>query len=519
MSDDVDVLHRANPVSVGSVRRHITADRRVFIEAMEADRASGGPVGPRSGASGPVVRWALAAAAAVAMLAPLAVLLAGRGEIDPLLRDSVVPASPPAADEPLVADEADPPAPDGSFTLIPAPPPSVSADAPIAAERDADNGPADDSPPTTAEADAATSDESAGPAGGGGLAPIDAPAVVPADDADGGGDAAGATPESPPSGGTDDVPTAPVDQAPPPGTVPQPDDGAGTPPAPVDPAPPITQAPAPTSSAPTDEQGGGGDEPTPSPTSTNPDPDDGEPTSAPPIASAFDRTTDLLVVHFDFAHLDEAHATVATLELATWFDLDPFVVAGTADPETRGANHDYVQVMTAAWGDGWLDAGVGRESAVEVAAGRWLDAIEDGGHVWVGEGGVSDFTAEVMREVRRQRPDLDTSTFVHVVHHSSRNENATRAGDLDYLRDTSSYERIDDGNSSNDTADLNGRSELLVDAARAGEHSGPWVAAFEAFAPERLDFSDTVTVLHVLGVGVDRVADADDFARVVLGAG
>ncbi|MEM8748547.1 MAG: hypothetical protein AAGF91_17730, partial [Actinomycetota bacterium] len=280
-----------------------------------------------------------------------------------------------------------------------------------------------------------------------------------------------------------------------------------------------SQAPAPTSSAPTDENGEGDDEPAPGPTTTDPDPDDGEPTSAPPIASAFDRTTDLLVVHFDFAHLDEAHATVATLELATWFDLDPFVVAGTADPETRGANHDYVQVMTAAWGDGWLDAGVGRESAVEVAAGRWLDAIEDGGHVWVGEGGVSDFTAEVMREVRRQRPDLDTSTFVHVVHHSSRNENATRAGDLDYLRDTSSYERIDDGNSSNDTADLNGRSELLVDAARAGEHSGPWVAAFEAFAPERLDFSDTVTVLHVLGVGVDRVADADDFARVVLGAG
>ena len=71
--------------------------------------------------------------------------------------------------------------------------------------------------------------------------------------------------------------------------------------------------------------------------------------------------------------------------------------------------------MSVVWGSAWLDARDGWESSVTQAVDRWVSVIDNGGHVWVAEGGVSDFTADVVRGVQVQRPDVDTIDVIHAV--------------------------------------------------------------------------------------------------------
>ncbi len=250
-------------------------------------------------------------------------------------------------------------------------------------------------------------------------------------------------------------------------------------------------------------------------TSSVTNPDEGPP--SPPIEGPFDSSIDLLVLHYDHAHLDDGHAAVAALEIATSFGLQPLVVAGTYPSGYEGHVNDFEPVMRAAWGDRWVDAHVDRLGALTSSADRWLATVDAGGRVWVAEGGVSDFTADVVREIQRQRPDLDTRTAVHVVQHSDRNETQSAPESISFLKANVDYERIADGNGTNDTANLNMESGEFEAAALTGQHASSWSAAFEYLPADNLDFSDTVEVLHILGVGIDEVADPDDFANRFMG--
>jgi len=254
----------------------------------------------------------------------------------------------------------------------------------------------------------------------------------------------------------------------------------------------------------------------PSTTTTTAAPEPSAQRSIPATSGPFDPTTDLLMVTFDFAHLDDAHATVATHELVTTYDVAPIVVAGTAAPESAWFTHEYDEAMSAAWGTSWLDAGDNRSSAVTDATNQWLATIDAGGEVWIAEGGVSDFTAAVLVEVRAQRPTLDSSAVVHVIRHSSRNWDATQPADRQLIEAHTDIVDIDDGNLLNDTADLQGPSNIFEQLALAGPSADAWTTAFELMPASELDFSDTVTVLHALGVGLDVIADADDFAAVTM---
>lgn len=222
---------------------------------------------------------------------------------------------------------------------------------------------------------------------------------------------------------------------------------------------------------------------------------------------------DLLVVHLDFAHTDDGLAALATRELAIHFGLQPFVVAGTAP--TGAFAHPYDEVMTASWGSQWIDAGANRSVAVDQAAAVWRAVLDSGGDIWVAEGGVSDFSAEVLRRVQSSRPSLDTATRIHVVQHAQRNENATALHELAAVRAGADYLRIDDGNSANGTADLREASSEFEAAALTGPRAAAWQIGFDEH-DDQLDFSDAVTVLHILGIGVDQVAHPDDFATLFL---
>ncbi len=104
-----------------------------------------------------------------------------------------------------------------------------------------------------------------------------------------------------------------------------------------------------------------------------------------------------------------------------------------------------------------------------------------------------------------------------MVQHNGRNETASTAGALATVQDATEYVRIDDGNSANGTADLFQPSSSFEAAALAGPNAAAWAVAFGDLPAAELDFSDTVAVLHILGIGLDQVATPDDFADRFLG--
>lgn len=232
----------------------------------------------------------------------------------------------------------------------------------------------------------------------------------------------------------------------------------------------------------------------------------------PSVNGPLDPTKDLLVVHLDFADTDDGVTAAAVSELTRALHLDPLVVVATPSADSEEYVHPYNELMMAVWGDRWVDARSDRETTVAGAANQWLEHLDAGGHIWVAEGGVSDFTAEVLEQVSRQRPGMDTKSVVHVVQHNDRNERATRFGALETVKATTDYVQIDDGNSANGTADLKQVSEEFEQAAIGGDNGAVWQAVFDYRPPSDLDFSDTVTVLHIVGVGVDQVADPAQFA-------
>lgn len=246
------------------------------------------------------------------------------------------------------------------------------------------------------------------------------------------------------------------------------------------------------------------------------DPDDG---GIPDIAGPFDPATDLISLHYDHApERDDGQATVAGRVVTDALGLTPWVIGGAYGTNAAAYQPASELVMDATWGlEGWVDAHRDRDGAVAATADRWQATLSAGGAVWVAEGGQSDLTADVVRELAQRMPELDTSR-VHVVQHSDRNERTTTAADLRYVRETTDYIRIEDGNWRNGTADLNTITPGFAERALAGEWRDAWTAAFDYLDPdERLDFSDTVELLHIVGIGTDEIATTEDFANRFLG--
>ncbi len=95
---------------------------------------------------------------------------------------------------------------------------------------------------------------------------------------------------------------------------------------------------------------------------------------------------------------------------------------------------------------------------------------------------------------------MDTNRRIHVVQHSSWNEDQTTDEALAYIKTHTDYIRIKDANRFVNVA---GGNDAFETAARQHPVFGPiWKAAFTYYPPEnRLDFSDTGEMLHILGLG------------------
>lgn len=236
---------------------------------------------------------------------------------------------------------------------------------------------------------------------------------------------------------------------------------------------------------------------------------------------------DVIALHYDVApDLDDLHAIAAGCNMSKCFSINPCVVIG-AYGENRSGDYTTVRqqkaqaVADAAYGVGnYLDTGQSQttwDQAVSAQAAKWLAALNAGNEVWVAEGGPSDFTREVIDELLNLGVTANIiKTMVHVVQHSIWNENETNNADLAYVQNNTDYTKIEDGNGVNSTADLNDNSNLnqFLSWANNSDCGAAWSEAFDGLPPtSKLDFSDTVEYLHILGIGKNTIATPADFCN------
>lgn len=232
---------------------------------------------------------------------------------------------------------------------------------------------------------------------------------------------------------------------------------------------------------------------------------------------------DLLSVHWDSSYdYDDLQAMPATREIIDAYpDVDYLVVNGTKSYLNDGIVDGSSDVMRMVFPDG-LDAFHNLGNSKHQVADRWQQVLDAGGTVHVAEGGPSDFTAMVIRELRsRNVGNLD---HIRLVQHSQWNENKTDNDSLSFVQRFTTYVKIEDGNQSNATAWLRTSGNQVAAFQRLVEqsdHAHVWNTAFQFVTnPKRVvDFSDVVEVLEILDIPTRDVADAFEFGDRFFGKG
>ncbi len=238
----------------------------------------------------------------------------------------------------------------------------------------------------------------------------------------------------------------------------------------------------------------------------------------PDDTARFSPESDLISLHYDHApDKDDGQSAAAdrtileTLYSKDWIREHVVAVSGAYGKNASEFNTKSDDVMDAAWNElgGWLAAHTDKEKVIRELTERWVQILKAGGDVWVKEGGQSDITAAVVERIKKQLPELDTNSGIHVVQHSDWNEDQTTDAALAYTRKHTDYIRIRDANN---YLNIKGGNREFEKAARAHPRFGQvWQAAFTYYNPrQRLDFSDTGELMHILGLGEMGI---DDFRK------
>lgn len=223
----------------------------------------------------------------------------------------------------------------------------------------------------------------------------------------------------------------------------------------------------------------------------------------------FDPEKDLISLHYDHApDRDDGQSAAADRTLLQvlygkeWIPDHVIPVSGAYGENAEQFVPESDAVMDAAWNDcgGWLSAHTAHDAVVAELVSRWSRTLKAGGDVWVKEGGQSDITAEVVKRIKEESPDVDTTARIHVVQHGDWNEAHTTDAALAYTKENTDYIRIRDANA---YLNIKGGDNAFVEAAiNHPIFSAIWKAAFAYYDPEvRLDFSDTGELMHILGLG------------------
>ena len=277
--------------------------------------------------------------------------------------------------------------------------------------------------------------------------------------------------------------------------------------------------------------------PVPAPTVTPATSDNSSPISGPvnaksslPNDSRYE-PGDLIGMHHDNSgDRDDGHATAANRMVVSYFGLGEalHIVNGTLNarffPHGYDANSEIV--MNAAWGSegsnaSWWNSIARPDLVRNATAARWRETLEAGHKVWLAEGGPSDFTAGVLRQLE-STTDLNLKN-IHIVQHSVYNEDHTNPTNFSDVQRLATYHKIGDGNTGgNNTADLNQANDAVARRFLSDVEFGDlWRAAFEylpVFNCDRsgphckFDGSDAVAMMWIVGIESDEIRGWSDFA-------
>lgn len=171
--------------------------------------------------------------------------------------------------------------------------------------------------------------------------------------------------------------------------------------------------------------------------------------SEPDLLGKFDRDKDLYLAHFDLkTDVDDVHsvAAVATMLADPRFSKIRYhAVAGTYGIQA-GLYVPAEGVFDLAFGENWSNAHADFDKALDEVRSLSIETLNDGGSIWIADGGQSDFSAALIRSMEELIPESTAKERIHVVQHADWNEEVTTAEDLAFVKASASYQKIPSGN-------------------------------------------------------------------------
>ncbi|MBU2906494.1 hypothetical protein KO529_16980 [Arenibacter algicola] len=166
-------------------------------------------------------------------------------------------------------------------------------------------------------------------------------------------------------------------------------------------------------------------------------------------AGSFNIEKDFLLVQYDCkTDVDDLHTIAAFFTLMSdpnFSKINYHAVAGTYGIQS-GLYVPPNPLMELAFKDNWTDAHNNTQTAVEQVKSKITTTLLNKGDVWIAEAGQSDFTAELIKSIQANLPEINTSENIHVVQHSDWNEKSTSPEDLEFVKKNTDYHKIPDGN-------------------------------------------------------------------------
>ena len=166
-------------------------------------------------------------------------------------------------------------------------------------------------------------------------------------------------------------------------------------------------------------------------------------------SAEFNKERDLLLVQLDSkTDVDDLHtaAALATLLSDSKFSKIHFhAVAGTYGIQ-EGLYVPPNELLKLAFENNWTDAHEDFNNAIEKVQAIVKTTLANQGDIWIAEAGQSDFTASLIKKILSDIPGINTSKRVHVVQHSDWNEKSTSPEHLQYVKSSTDYHKISDGN-------------------------------------------------------------------------
>jgi hypothetical protein len=243
----------------------------------------------------------------------------------------------------------------------------------------------------------------------------------------------------------------------------------------------------------------------------------------------FNIKKDLLLAQFDCkTDVDDLHTVAAFVTLlshSNFAKVKYHAVAGTYGIQ----NGLYVppnDLFRLAFGNHWTDAHENFQPAVARIKKLVKKTLAKQGNVWIAEAGQSDFTAELIKQIQADLPQINTKDRIHVVQHSNWNEEVTSPQHLEFVKQNAHYQKIPDGNvvgngtpgfRSPEYRDWKSKIknpkllkiwQLAVDLGnqyngKEGRYNN------KAVADGGLDFSDLSEICWILGIG--NIKDTTEF--------